>query len=815
MTSSSSPLSNETGHHVEGLLQKMSNQYVDSCVGDNWEYLAIKLKLLGYAITTIGEFMSSSQNGNDTVPAPLMELIKSFPNIDQGLDNVDWLPLHWAVSGYPTVRPRDIEVVLQNNPMACRQHLDSTNQLLPIHILSCTRNPSVNIAEELVDAYPFSVLQPDSDGFLPLHLAAKYTQKVEYVQFLLQADSKALQMKTHKHQNCLHLAVTNSNPKILNALLSVWPKGIREQESSSHHLESPLFLAIRIGNATATKSILNIDPTLTRVVDTRSNLYPLHYAAYISNIDVVLSLLAVDPEVVNFPAGSRKSFPLHESVFNSCDSVFKAMLEATPCVPSVDFVRIHQRTDAQGNLNDELAQGELSDDEENESHSLQVPPLPPTHEEVLAAFHHWLRDKNGQHPIHSVMRSSYLSKERLSLILEKYAAQFGSYTNENPLGYAKSLLLLMQDHNGNTPLHVYLTSMLENINPTGLSSLDKDRITNSRFEAFVYLLHCAPESCLALNQNLELPLHCFAFAIDKLLGCCRSVTAEKLSTGCGNSPKRIRQPVRRDHACKTMTLLLNHTCGSCDDSIKLPCHFEARRIILRTLSKNSLDSDPLALSNSFLFQDNFFLTSSSVEPVETTINNHIYGPLKQHAGSSGASLLEIRNVDDENVYDLLTRSSVPVHISNSFNGGEHKANDDLVEICDAPAHQDKYVAEIWKLFDNTVECDDSSLSDNNSYSAPSGVMSITPSTPSKINRTTVNPGASNVSANMQSGGSQLCTRSLLKRLVLQANPTFNPALLRELNYRARRMGLFLGFCAGTIATSLKKREVNIYARLRR
>jgi hypothetical protein len=230
---------------------------------------------------------------------------------------------------------------------------------------------------------------------------------------------------------------------------------------------------------------------------------------------------------------------------------------------------------------------------------------------------------------------------------------------------------------------------------------------------------------------------------------------------------------------------------------------------------------PTSVEHAFLFEDE--------PPVPRALSNDDVSAASQllQQLELGSSLLELRNHDEENVYDLLTRSSVTVHISHSFSGGEHTTDDDIVDHCNVPSHQDEAREGVVgnalsaEHQEYKVDCDeypflpDIALT-THMASSGSGSGSDSVSGRERVYSTSsagIYPPPTALSATL--GGSQLCTRSLLKRLVLQAHPGFNRPLLHELNYRARRMALFLGFCAGTISTATKKREVNIFAKLRR
>lgn len=300
------PLKDET----DGLLHTLRKGAQTSSgerTSDNWTYVALKVRIMGYAISVVGECMTSCLS-----PIPLRELVESFPNIEHAsVESPDWLPLHWAVAVSGSITPADIELLLQHSPMSCREPSRSSRMALPIHLLACISHPRLDIAEELVAAFPFSVMQADAEGYLPVHYAALHTSSVAFLQFLLQADSRAILRTTRDHLSCLHLAVDNPCNAVLCALLDVWPSDF----FSSAGAESPFFYAIRRGKAEAVASMLSTHPTLVRE-HTAAQVLPLHLAARVSSLDVVSILLDADPQVLvgwNTSITSGGTFPVCSS----------------------------------------------------------------------------------------------------------------------------------------------------------------------------------------------------------------------------------------------------------------------------------------------------------------------------------------------------------------------------------------------------------------------------------------------------------------------------------------------------------------------
>lgn len=754
------------------------------------EYMVVKLKVLGFVMSTAGKCLT--QHNSQQMPWPIQELLEKFPDMTTALDSNDWLPLHWAAAGGDTITPHDIEVIIQKIPLSCRQASNSPSKILPIHVLCCQSVPNMEVAEELIGAYPFSVMQTDSEGFLPLHVAALYTSSVPFLRFLLQATGKSLYHTTRQCQSCLHLAVDNPHENILQTLLNVWPEGLQVQQTSKL-AESPLFFAIRRGNLTAVALMLNVDPSLSRKRNFEK-LLPLHFAAQFSTLAVVKYLLKADPDVANITSGPKNSFPLHLVGFNPNDEVFSFVLSETPVVPPMEFAEAHRFLQHDNGHGAEMAASGIAG-------TVDPVGFPLTTIDILNTMDCWLKDVDGMHPIHTLMLSEALSKSRIQLFLKKlathYAMTLGSSKwseNLNPVLYAQAFLFLMKDNGGNTPLHLLIKSMHSCSRDSEPTSQDK--FSFQRVDILDCLLKNAPEACLILNNMAEFPLHIFAYVIDKLLGCCCRLP----------SPTNRRQyaHIHHNHACEVMRMLLRHTDVQFA-SVRLPSHLEARLEILGNESNDvaaelTMTSGP---ETSFLFED---IDMSSFNDIH---EDDSFLQVSTQQECNNFSMLEMRNANGENIYDLLTRSSVSVDLGNSFSAGLYRTDrEDLLLYCNVPAHHQLSIDQGLVSKHGAEQFDRRS-------SRPEFNIDATVRHKKKQSFSFDSASAKATSGQRSASSSELCTRSLLKRMVLRAHPSFNKPLLQELNYRSRRMALFLGYCAGSITTSAKKREVNIFAKLTR
>lgn len=590
---------------------------------------AIELQLLGFAIQSVARYRSlplcqKPAGGinyrfgdifSDSINECLRELILSFSSPSH---TSEWLSLHWAAS-CNSISARDIIVLLENDPSSVRALCSlgpNRNNILPIHLLCATSQPRVEIAEILIAAFPFSVMQSTVDGFLPLHYAARYCSSVEFIKFLIQSNDKAIRQKTKRRATCLHLAVFNPCHEVFMCILAAYPAAITEvmtYEEGSEFMGNPLRLAIRCGNLAAVKEILKMNPALSRQTFEESQEHPLYYAARCSTLLVVETLLESDEGLLFIPSGTYLSYPLHGAVSNPDDEILAYLLRKYPS--STEHTRRNGQTP------------ESSDED---------------------AVVNSLVDARGQHVVHSLVKSAHLSARRLQILLSTFPS-----------------VLRIRDRDRNLPLHMLLessNSMAEFYNDCS----SPDSQARRRFEAFELMLRKYPQAVAERNVRNYLPLHQFAYAADSAIG----FAVSNVGTG---SPAR-KKSVDRISSGGGGYLLVS---------------------MLRQLLKKT----------------------------------------KEYAEESALNSVTI---DDENIYDLMTRH---VHLFGDNGGGVRSV---YIAHC---ADDDSRVAIRWEM----------------------------------------------------------------ERLLLRANPGFGEQLLRDLNYRARRMALFLAFSAGT----LDSKSINIFSRVRK
>mmetsp|Transcript_12991 Transcript_12991/g.19583 ORF Transcript_12991/g.19583 Transcript_12991/m.19583 type:complete len:639 (-) Transcript_12991:225-2141(-) len=488
---------------------------------------ATKLKVLGFAISTVGVYHSiHRQRYDDVINHALRELIESFT--ERSEEDVNWLPLHWAAA-CNIISPEDIDLLLVDDPNSVRNLCVGRNRcnLLPIHLLAATARPSIEIAEKLVAAYPFSAMQWSGDGFLPLHFAARYSTSVPFVQFLIQNNERAITQRTQRCGTCLHLAVKNNCRAVLQCILHTYPDAVNEplkadMVNGAGLRDTPFHLAIKHCNLFAVEEMLKVSPGLTRQVHEGSQEYPLHYAARCSSRAIVMSLLVADGEVMRIPSGVLHVHPLHCAVANWDVTVLECILDTLP--PAFE------------------------EDKDNETAGAEE-------------FTDPLLDARGQHPIHTLVRSEHLNTTRLHLFLKKF-----------PRALCKA------DRDGNLPLHSFFeASRLAEFNafphtsekgPASMQphtevppwTIRGDEFTDigkQRFAAFELILRLYPAATAVRNNRNELPLHRFCFAADSALG---------FSNAAGSSSPARRKSISQGAVVEMMRLVLTQTKLHCDNT---------------------------------------------------------------------------------------------------------------------------------------------------------------------------------------------------------------------------------------------------------
>jgi ankyrin repeat protein len=255
---------------------------------------------------------------------------------------------------------------------------------LPLHVVvrSCaTGNVSnksrialLELIQVLIDVYPQAVLEPNNDGYLPLHVACREdTPDSDIIDMLLSAIPHSLggldcgTRKTCRlplHEACsrntqvtsiermvarypdaaefagadgnmpLHSACAqtslNQQCSCIDVLIAACPQALQVEDAKGNF---PLHLACKGGaDPSVIRLLVQSDPEVANLQDSKGDL-PLHIACrhHASSYDLVQTLLDAYPESVE-ERGNFGGLPLHEACSNSSLSmhVLRALTAAYP-----------------------------------------------------------------------------------------------------------------------------------------------------------------------------------------------------------------------------------------------------------------------------------------------------------------------------------------------------------------------------------------------------------------------------------------------------------------------------------------------------
>lgn len=146
-------------------------------------------------------------------------LLEAYPNAAwQRSESFGCLPIHFAAK---YANPRVIGLLLSANPEAAS--IPDSDGRLPLHVAAASRPDELAIAM-LLEHFPSAAHCRDSDGYLPLHVAVTNEAGAGAVQRLLNAHPDGARARVADCQLPLHLAVRCSCspqiPRLLSSLLS-------------------------------------------------------------------------------------------------------------------------------------------------------------------------------------------------------------------------------------------------------------------------------------------------------------------------------------------------------------------------------------------------------------------------------------------------------------------------------------------------------------------------------------------------------------------------------------------------------------------
>mmetsp|Transcript_29529 Transcript_29529/g.80780 ORF Transcript_29529/g.80780 Transcript_29529/m.80780 type:complete len:545 (+) Transcript_29529:94-1728(+) len=285
------------------------------------------------AIATIAEIGTDAALGHvDRRHPGASLLLRAFPMAGEMRS---WLPLHWAAVT-DNIDPANIMKIAKADPLATTQGNNTRMAANPGHLISAVRNPNIDAVRCLFNFYPRMASSKDAAGDTPIHYAARYTESVEMIKFLLQMSPESTKVQGDQNLVPLQCAVFNESPNrldIVQALLEVDPSAAKttnvEGDTALHKtlegdcdvLLTQLLLKIypdslKIQNDLGhlplhTVCYSNKKPTTIRIllqnypqavrVESSSGQLPIHIAAEMSSAEMFDELVKVDPETVYVP----------------------------------------------------------------------------------------------------------------------------------------------------------------------------------------------------------------------------------------------------------------------------------------------------------------------------------------------------------------------------------------------------------------------------------------------------------------------------------------------------------------------------------
>jgi ankyrin repeat protein len=297
------------------------------------EYDATRAKVFWGAVATIAEIGIDQTVGHvDRRHPGGTHLLRSFPNEQIGSERKDWLPLHWAAVT-DTVDVNDIRSIARADPLATMKGLNQPMNANPVHMIAAARHPNMEVVRCLHNFFPRMACSKDFDGDLPLHYAARYTESVEVIEFLLQAYPTATQARGVDNLIPLHNALYNESLErsaIAKCLIDADPSS-----ASLCNLDGDTCFHIAIDQECGQDVLHNLIQAFPEGILTANDMgyLPLHLACLSKdsprNHEVVDLLLRAKKDAVRLPS-TAGHLPIHIAAEHSTEDVLQSVVNAYP-----------------------------------------------------------------------------------------------------------------------------------------------------------------------------------------------------------------------------------------------------------------------------------------------------------------------------------------------------------------------------------------------------------------------------------------------------------------------------------------------------
>jgi ankyrin repeat protein len=297
------------------------------------EYDPSRAKVFWGAVATIAEIGIDQATGHvDRRHPGATHLLRAFPNEQKISDGRGWLPLHWAAVT-DNVDVNDIRNIARADPLATVKGYNQPISANPGHLIAAVRHPNMEVVRCLYNFYPRMACSKDNEGDLPLHYAARYSESVEMIQFLLQAHPAATKVRGEGSLVPLHNSFYNESDhryEISKCLLEADPsaaKILNADGDTSFHMA--------LDQECGTELLQQLIKAFPEGLETQNDIgyLPLHAACLSKdsprNKDIVELLLQSNKDGCRV-ACAAGHLPIHIAAEQSTSDVLQCIIDAFP-----------------------------------------------------------------------------------------------------------------------------------------------------------------------------------------------------------------------------------------------------------------------------------------------------------------------------------------------------------------------------------------------------------------------------------------------------------------------------------------------------
>jgi ankyrin repeat protein len=195
---------------------------------------------------------------------------------------------------------------------------------VPLHFAAKYDAP-LEAVESIVAGWEDALIATSTNGYIPLHLAIRHG-RWDVVKFLTGLSTRSQNIGTPHGYRPLHLAAKRAPLEVVQVVMAKWPSAVLEENQYGN---LPLHSAAQHAKLDAVQCLADEQKQTLRSKN-RNGLLPMHMAAHhVANLDVVEFLANKEPKTLL--AKTRKgSLPLHFAAVYAPLEVVRLMVEKCP-----------------------------------------------------------------------------------------------------------------------------------------------------------------------------------------------------------------------------------------------------------------------------------------------------------------------------------------------------------------------------------------------------------------------------------------------------------------------------------------------------